>query len=84
MIQYSGAEINGTAIASVYLMGSFAFFGKNIFNVLPILLGTYLYSKITKERYCDIVHISLLATSFAPIVTELLFYIPPPYRCAYH
>lgn len=78
IIQYSGAEINGTAIASVYLMGSFAFFGKNIFNVLPILLGTYLYSKITKERYCDIVHISLLATSFAPIVTELLFYILAP------
>ncbi|QIK69221.1 DUF1576 domain-containing protein [Erysipelothrix sp. HDW6C] len=76
IIYISGAAINGTAIASVYLMGSFAFFGKNVFNVVPILLGTFLYSKLTKKDYRDIVHMSLLATSFAPIVTEIILFVP--------
>lgn len=72
IIDLSKAEINGTALASVSLMFSFSFFGKNIVNILPILFGTFLYSRATKEPYRDIVHISLLATSFSPFFNEVL------------
>lgn len=74
----SKADMNGAAFASVFLMGSFSFFGKNILNIWPILIGTLLYAKITKESYRDIVHMSLLATSFAPLFTELIKFLPIP------
>lgn len=73
IIDISGAEINGTVLASVSLMFSFSFFGKNIVNIIPILFGTFLYARITKEKYREIVHISLLATSFSPIFNEVLY-----------
>lgn len=74
----SKADMNGAAFASVFLMGSFSFFGKNIINIWPILCGTFIYAKVTKESYRDIVHMSLLATSFAPLFTELIKFIPIP------
>lgn len=71
-------DISGISIASIFLMGSFALFGKNICNIWPIILGVYLYSKLRKEPFKTHVHIAFLATSIAPIVTELLFVISMP------
>lgn len=75
LIRKSKAEMNGYLIATVMLMAGFGLFGKNIINVIPIILGSYLYSKFTKEPFSKVVHIGLLATSFSPIVTELMFVI---------
>lgn len=72
----SKADMNGAAFASIFLMGSFSFFGKNIVNIWPILFGTFLYAIVTKESYRDIVHMSLLATSFAPLFTEMIGFLP--------
>lgn len=71
-------DISGISIASIFLMGSFALFGKNICDIWPIILGVYLYSKLRKEPFKTHVHIAFLATSIAPIVTELLFVISMP------
>lgn len=71
-------DINGISIASVFLMGSFALFGKNIFNVWLIILGVFLYAKLRGKKFKEYVHIAFLATSIAPIVTELLFIINMP------
>lgn len=75
LIRKSKAEMNGYLIATVMLMAGFGLFGKNIINVIPIIFGSYLYSKYTKEPFSKVVHIGLLATSFSPIVTELMFVI---------
>lgn len=71
-------DIGGISVASVFLMGSFALFGKNICNVWPIILGVFLYSRLRKEPFREHVHIAFLATSIAPIVTELLFVVDMP------
>ena len=75
LIRKSKAEMNGYLMATVMLMGGFGLFGKNIINVIPIVLGSYLFSRWVKEPFSDVVHIGLLATSFSPIVTELMFVI---------
>lgn len=75
LIRKSKAQMNGYLIATVMLMAGFGLFGKNIINVLPIIMGSYLYSRYTKEPFSSVVHIGLLATSFSPIVTELMFII---------
>ncbi len=66
-------EIGGVSVAAVFLMGSFALFGKNIANVWPIIFGVWLYSRLKREPFKNHVHVALLATSIAPMVTELLF-----------
>lgn len=75
LIRISKAPMNGYVMASVMLMVGFGLFGKNILNVLPIILGTYLYSYYSSETFGDVVHIGLLSTSFSPIVTEIMFVI---------
>jgi hypothetical protein len=71
-------EISGLSVASVFLMGGFALFGKNLVNIWPIILGVYLCSRLRRESFCKYVHVALLATSIAPIVTELLFCVDRP------
>lgn len=75
LIRKSKAKMNGYLIATVMLMGGFGLFGKNIINVVPIILGSYLYARYSKEDYSEVVHIGLLATSFSPVVTELMFVV---------
>jgi len=65
--------INGTAIAGVFIVAGFAFFGKNIFNVWPIYLGTYLYSRYQKRSYRSVLYITMFATALSPIVSQLSF-----------
>lgn len=75
LIKLFRVEISGLVMASVFLMGGFALFGKNIFNVWPIIIGTYLYSLKADEDFKNIIHIAFFATSIAPIVTELLLVV---------
>lgn len=69
-------QFTGFTIASVIIMGSFAFFGKQPFNILPIIFGTIIYAKthgFKAERY---IHIGFLASAAAPIVTEMNYIMP--------
>mgnify|MGYP000929719064 FL=1 len=38
--------ISGPGVAAIFTMTGFAFFGKNIFNTIPITIGVLLYAKI--------------------------------------
>ena len=70
------AQFTGFTIASVMIMGSFAFFGKQPFNIIPIIFGTILYAKThgsNAERY---IHVAFLASAAAPIVTEMSYILP--------
>lgn len=70
--------INGTAIAGVFIVAGFAFFGKNIFNVLPIYLGTFLYSKYQKRSFRSVLYITMFATALSPLVSQLAFGLKLP------
>ena len=76
LIYKSKATMSGILLASVYLMIGFSLFGKNILNIWPIIIGSYLYSRYTKVTFSSILHISLFATSIAPFVSEILFMFP--------
>lgn len=74
------APFRGITVAAVFLMGSFGLFGKNIYNVLPIVLGTFLYACLRKEPFSEHVYTALFATSFSPIVTEFAFVLHLPWK----
>ena len=45
IIKVNKVPMVGASIAAIFTMIGFAFFGKNILNILPIIFGVYLYSR---------------------------------------
>ncbi|WP_462392292.1 DUF1576 domain-containing protein [Clostridium cadaveris] len=83
-----GIKPNGSTLMSLWLMAGFSFFGKNVLNVWPIILGVWLYSKYKKEPFLNYSLIAFLGTSLAPAVSQLSFvglfpvYVSIPMGCA--
>lgn len=65
--------LNGYTIVTLGLMGGFSLFGKNIFNIWPIILGSFLYARFRREPFVKYSNVSLLATSLAPVVSFVCF-----------
>ena len=68
-------RINGLIIAAFMTVLGFSFFGKNVFNILPIYLGGYLYSLRLDIEFKDIIVSIMFATALAPIISEISFAI---------
>lgn len=69
----AGIKPNGSTIMALWLMAGFAFFGKNIFNVWPVMFGVWLYAKYQKEPFLNFTLIALLGTTLSPAVSQLKF-----------
>lgn len=66
-------SINGSIIASVFTIGGFAFFGKNIYNIWSIILGVYIYSIIQKENFNKFIIVAFFGTALAPMISQFSF-----------
>ncbi|WP_069998033.1 DUF1576 domain-containing protein [Cellulosilyticum sp. I15G10I2] len=73
LLKHYKMKINGLLIAAFMTVLGFSFFGKNIFNILPIYLGGYLYAFHQKISMKDILLAIMFSTSMAPIVSEISF-----------
>ncbi|WP_419517394.1 DUF1576 domain-containing protein, partial [Gemmiger sp.] len=51
ILKFSGASFNGDTIVKMGLMSGFSLFGKNFFNIWPIILGSWLYAKYRKRPF---------------------------------
>lgn len=76
ILQLLKIPVTGLSFASVLTVGGFALFGKNVFNVWPILIGVFLYSKYKHEPFARYVYVSYFGTAIAPLVTQLAFFLP--------
>ena len=73
ILVFIGVKPNGSTIMSLWLICGFAFFGKNIFNIWPIIIGVYLYSRYQKEPFLNYSLVAMLSTTLAPTVSQLSF-----------
>ena len=71
IIKLSGDPFNGFTLVEMGLMAGFSLFGKNIVNIWPIILGTWLYAKYQKEPFAKYASVALLATSLSPLVSYM-------------
>lgn len=69
----SGALMNGPLIASIFTIGGFAFFGKNLFNVLGIIAGVYIHSRLQKDHFTKYIIIAYFGTALSPLVSQIAF-----------
>lgn len=72
IIQRSGLQFSGISIATLCLMAGFSLFGKDVWNILPILLGAFLYSRFKREPFSQYVYVALFGTALSPVVSELV------------
>lgn len=74
IMYFNKVPLNGGGILTIGLMSGFSFFGKNIFNMWFIILGTYIFCLVNKEKFSKYVIISLLSTALAPLISTTFFY----------
>ncbi len=75
MMKLLKVPIKGLAIASFFTVFGFSFFGKNIFNILPIYLGGIMYSKYENIDFKDILITISFTSALAPFISEVAFKI---------
>ena len=71
LIKLSGDPFNGFTLVEMGLMAGFSLFGKNVFNIWPIIFGTWLYSRYQKEPFSKYASVALLATALSPLVSYM-------------
>ena len=65
--------VNGTVIGSLGMLAGFSFFGKNLFNSIPFMIGVWIYTKVTKQNYRNYVIIGLFGSALGPLISFLAF-----------
>lgn len=71
LIRLAGDPFNGFTIVEMGLMAGFSLFGKNVFNIWPIIFGTWLYARYQREPFSKYASVALLSTSLAPLVSYM-------------
>ena len=66
-----GLKPSGPHIMAVWLSMGFAFFGKNVFNMLPLAFGVWLYAKYTKVPFSRYYLEALLVATLSPSISEI-------------
>ena len=65
--------LNGTVIGSFGMLAGFSFFGKNLFNSIPFMIGVWIYTKVTKQNYRNYVIVGLFGSALGPLISFLAF-----------
>jgi len=66
-------EPSGLTMGTLGLAIGFAFFGKNPLNMLPIIVGGFLYAGVAKKPQAKCILRAVLATCLAPAVTQIMY-----------
>lgn len=66
-------KMNGPVYAGIIMICGFSFFGKNIFNTIPIYFGIYLFSVYKKIPYKTFIITILFSTGISPLVSYTIF-----------
>ncbi|MEN6492251.1 MAG: DUF1576 domain-containing protein [Rectinema sp.] len=69
----NGLQITGAEVAALFTMMGFAFFGKTLFNCIPIMIGVSLSALIVKKKPRDYALIAMFGTAMGPLITFIAF-----------
>lgn len=72
-------HFTGLTMAVLFINVGFALFGKNPLNVMPIIIGTWLYAKVHKAPMSRYIYTALFGSCLSPLVTEMGYLLPFSY-----
>ena len=78
LIKANGLKIDGKLMAAIFTVAGFSFFGKNLFNSIPITMGVFLFAKMNRKPFKEFVLQALFGTALGPLVSEFSFNLGLP------
>ncbi len=76
LVMVEKIPFTGPTLAAFYINAGYGLWGKNPLNILPILLGVWLYAAVHHMRPGRHIYTALFGTCLAPFVTELCYLLP--------
>lgn len=76
LLYLPGAVATGITFAAYWLTVGFCFYGMNILNIWPFILGVFVYSRIKKQPFSKFVNFAMFSCALSPLVSEVLFRYP--------
>ncbi len=73
LVPLSGASLAGGSVAGIFTLAGFALFGKNPLNILPIIAGVYVYSRVKRTPFKTYLGPAMFGTAIAPLVSQMTF-----------
>lgn len=73
IISKQNIQINGSLLATFFTVMGFCFMGINLFNILPLYLGAYVYTRYQEIPFKNVILMSMLGTGISPVVSQLAF-----------
>lgn len=71
--KYNKVNMSGPIVATIFTIGGFGLFGKNIYNIWSIFLGVYLFSLTQKHKFNRYIVIAFFGTALGPLVSQISF-----------
>lgn len=68
-----GIKPCGSNIMAFWLTIGFSFFGKNVFNMIPLTFGVWLYAKFRKSSFTEHYIAAMLVATLSPAISEIAF-----------
>ena len=68
-----GVKPTGANIMALWMSIGFAFFGKNVFNMIPLTCGVWLFAKYSKGSFSNYYLSALLVATLCPTISEIAF-----------
>lgn len=72
-LHFNKLELRGAELAALFTMMGFAFFGKTLFNCIPILLGVSISALLVRKKPRDYALIAMFGTAMGPLITFIAF-----------
>ena len=76
LFTFTHAQMTSLSMAAYWLNVGFGSFGMTVFSMWPFVLGVFVYSRIRKIAFGEVVNQALFATALAPFAAELMFRYP--------
>ena len=58
-----GARATSTTVSAYFLTVGFCFYGMNFLNVLPFILGVFIYSKLERVPFPNYINVAMFSTA---------------------
>lgn len=78
LVYATQVKMTGAVVAAIFTVTGFSFFGKNLYNSIPIILGVVLYSRIVRLPFNRFILQALFGTALGPLVSEITFNLGLP------
>nr|WP_318682874.1 DUF1576 domain-containing protein [uncultured Acetatifactor sp.] len=76
LVCVSKIPFTGPTMAALFINAGYALWGKNPVNILPILVGTWLYARFHHAPFGRYIYTALFGTGLAPFITEMVYLLP--------